>query len=301
MQTINNLHGVLEFVRVVDTGSFSAAANALGMSKAYISQRVSRLEDRLGVRLLQRTTRRLSLTDAGELYYRYAGQVIDQLSEGEERVRDLREQPKGRLRVTLVDGGLGEWYLAPALARFASLHPEISLELDLSSRVADLVAENYDFAIRVGHLTDSSLMARRLTAFRYGLYAAPGYLEKNGVISHPEQLHDHNCLTGAAHLWTFEQGQISVSVKPGGRWHSKSGQALIYAAGQGLGIARTASFYASEALKNGRVIEILSEWTRRETPVSIVYPSGRNLPQRVRIAMNFLLEEFRDGSPWDRQ
>ena len=284
---------------VVDSGSFSAAAKALGMSKAYISQRVTQLEDRLGVRLLQRTTRRLSLTDAGELYYRYASQVTTQLAEGEERVRDLREQPKGTLRVTLVDGGLGEWYLAPALARFAVLYPEISLELDLSSRLADLVAENYDFAIRVGTLADSSLMARRLTSFRYGLYVAPGYLKENGVLCHPEQLYEHNCLTGATPLWTFEQGQETVAIKPSGRWHSKSGQTLIYAASLGLGIVRTASFYASEALKNGRVTEILPEWTRRETPVSIVFPSDRNLPHRVRIAMNFLLEDFRGDAPWD--
>lgn len=290
--------GVLEFARVVEAGSFSAAARQLGMSKAYVSQQISQLEGRMGVRLLQRTTRKLSLTEAGEVYFRYAQEVARQLSEGEERVRDFQESPKGRIRASLVDGGLGEWYLAPVLARFAAQNPGVELDLDLSSRLVDLVEEGFDFAIRVGHLADSSLIARKLTSFRFGLYASPRYLEREGVISTPEQLRDHNCLTGATARWAFTRGERTVEIKPQGALHIKSGQALISAATEGLGIVRTASFYAEKALAAGNVVEVLPDWTREKTPVWIVSPSGRNVPRRVSCAINFLLDSFREKPPW---
>lgn len=295
---MGTFQGISEFVLVVDSGSFSAAARQMGKSKAYISQRVSQLEDRLGTRLLQRTTRKLSLTDAGEIYLRYAREVIHQLNEGEERVKDYQNSPKGRIRVSLVDGGLGEWYLAPTLARFAALNPGVSLDLDLSSRLVDLVAEGFDFVIRVGTLADSSLIARKLTSFRYGLYASPAYLERQGTVAKPEQLREHNCLTGATARWELTHGERVLEIKPQGTWHSKSGQALIAAAKEGLGIARTATFYAEKALAAGDVVEVLADWTREETFVWIVYPSGRNLPRRVSCAINFLLDTFRDNPPW---
>ena len=199
---------------------------------------------------------------------------------------------------SLVDGGLGEWYLAPALARFAALNPGVSLELDLSSRLVDLIVEGFDFVIRVGTLADSSLIARKLTSFRYGLYASPVYLERQGVVSTPEQLREHNCLTGATAQWKFTCGEKVVEIKPQGTWHSKSGQALVAAATEGLGIVRTASFYAEKALAAGVLVEVLSDWTREETSVWIVYPSGRNLPRRVSCAINFLLDGFRNNPPW---
>ena len=297
---MKSINGVLEFVQVIESGSFSAAARQLGMSKAYISQRVSQLEDRLGTRLLQRTTRKLSLTDAGEIYFRYAREIARQLEEGEERVRDFQQSPQGRIRVSIVDGGLGEWYLAPALARFAALNPGVTLDLDLSSRLVDLVAEGFDFAIRVGELADSSLLARKLTAIRFGLYASPAYLDRQGVIATPEQLREHNCLTGATARWKFSRGEHQVEIKPQGSWHSKSGQALVAAAKQGLGVVRTASFYADSALASGELVEVLADWTREQTMVWIVYPSGRNLPRRVSCAINFLLDDFRDNPPWVR-
>lgn len=291
--------GILEFVQVVEEGGFSAAARRLGTSKAYISQKISQLEGRLGVRLLQRTTRKLSLTEAGQIYHRYAKEIARQLNEAEERVRDFHQSPKGRIRVSMVDGGLGEWYLAPVLARFATLHPGIEFDLDLSSRIVDLVEEGFDFAIRVGNLPDSSLIVRKLTSFRFGLYASPTYLEREGVLSSPEQLRRHNCLTGATQRWVFSKGGHSMEIKPQGNWHSKSGQVLITAAAQGLGIARAASFYAERALADGEVVEILSDWTREKTPVWIVYPSGRNIPRRVSCAVNDLLDHFREEVPWD--
>lgn len=296
---MKTIQGVLEFVRVVEEGSFSAAARHLGTSKAYVSQRVSQLEARLGVRLLQRTTRKLSLTDAGQVYFRYAEEISRQLMEGEERVKDFHQSPKGRIRVSMVDGGLGEWYLAPILARFATLHPGVEFDLDLSSRIVDLVEEGFDFAIRVGHLPDSSLIVRKLTSFRFGLYASPAYLEREGVLSTPAQLREHNCLTGATQRWIFTQGSRNIEIKPEGNWHSKSGQVLISAAREGLGIVRAASFYAEQALAAGDVVEILPDWTREKTPVWIVYPSGRNIPRRVSYAINFLLDNFREDVPWD--
>jgi len=290
--------GVLEFVQVIEAGSFSAAARQLGMSKAFVSQRVAQLEERLGSRLLQRTTRKLSLTAAGEVYSRYAREVVSQLAEGEERVRDFQQSPQGRLKISIVDGGLGEYYLGPALARFAALNPGVVVDLDLSSRLVDLVEEGFDFAIRVGKLSDSSLVARKLASFRYGLYAAPAYLERQAAVTTPEQLRAHNCLTGATPRWQFSRGEQSVEIKPQGSWHSKSGQVLIAAASASLGIARTASFYAETALATGHLVEVLADWTRDQTCIWIVYPSGRNLPRRVSCAIHFLLDDFRDNPPW---
>jgi DNA-binding transcriptional LysR family regulator len=295
---MTEVQGVIEFVSVVEEGSFSAAARKLGRSKAYVSQSVSQLESRLEVRLLQRTTRKLSLTDAGDVYFRSAQDIVRQLLEGEERVRDFQKSPKGRIRVSMVDGGLGEWYLAPVLARFAAQNPGVVLDLDLSSRLVDLVGEGYDFAVRVGNLPDSSLIVRKLTSFRYGLYASPAYLEREGVLSSPGQLREHNCLTGASARWPLSQGERSFEFRPNGNWHSKSGQVLISAAKEGLGIVRTASFYADQALASGEVVEVLPDWTREQTPVWIVYPSGRNVPRRVSCAINFLLEDFRGRVPW---
>lgn len=286
------IQGVLEFVRVVETQGFASAARDLGVSKACVSQRVRQLEDRLGTRLLQRTTRRVSLTEAGEIYYRHAREVVVQLQQGEERVRDFQESPKGPLRVSMIDGGLGEWYLAPALARFAARNPGVSLDIDLSARLVDLIAEGFDFAIRAGELADSSLIGRKLSSFRYGLYASRSYLAAHGTPLLPEQLAEHNCLTGSVTRWRFKRGTSNLEIRPLGTWHSKSGQALIAAALEGVGIVRVASFYAREALAAGTLVELLGDWTREHTPLSIVYPSGRHLPRRVSCAVNFLLEEF---------
>lgn len=296
---MKEIQGVLEFVRVVEEGSFSGAARRLGTSKAYISQQVRRLEERLGVRLLQRTTRKLSLTEAGQIYFRHAEEISNRLSEAEEQVRAFHQNPKGRIRVSMVDGGLGEWYLAPVLARFAALHPGVTFDLDLSSRLVDLVEEGFDFAIRVGNLPDSSLIVRKLTSFRFGLYASPSYLERHGIVSSPLQLRERNCLTGSTPRWSFCKGGQRVDIKPQGNWHSKSGQVLVSAAAQGLGIVRAASFYADRALADGEVVEILPDWTRDKTPVWVVCPSGRNIPRRVSYAINFLLDHFREEVPWE--
>ncbi len=293
------VQGVLEFVRVVEEGSFSAAARRLGMSKAYISQSINRLECRLGVRLLQRTTRKLSLTEAGEVYFRYAQEIAQRLNEGEERVRDFQQSPKGRLRVSMIDGGLGEWYLAPALVRFARLNPGVVVELELTSRMVDLVVEGFDFAVWLGPLSDSSLIARRLTSFRYGLYASPAYLKQAGIVSSPEQLRGHNCLSGLSQHWHLSHEGRTIDIKPNGSWHSKSGQVLIAAAKEGIGVVRTATFYAEEALAAGDLVELLPDWTREKTDVWIVYPSGKNLPNRVSCAINFMLDGFREKAPWD--
>lgn len=290
--------GIIEFVQVVTSGSFSEAARRLGMSKAYVSQCVSQLEERLGARLLQRTTRKLTLTAAGELYLQHAREVVRLLREGEERVRDIQKSPKGLIKASIVDGGLGEWYLAPALARFTAQNLGVELRLDISSRLVDLVAEGFDFAIRVGKLGDSSLIARKLTAIRYGLYASPAYLQRAGGVATPEQLQQHNCLTGASERWPLSRGEQKREFKPKGSWHSKSGQALIAAAREGLGIARAASFYAEPALAAGQLVELLSDWTREETGVWIVYPSNTNLPHRVSCAINHMLAEFRGQPPW---
>lgn len=295
---METMQGLLELVTIIDSGGFSAAARTLGISKACVSQRIAQLEDRLGTRLLHRTTRRVSLSEAGEIYYRHAAEMVRGLRETEERVRDFQITPRGKLRISMVDGGLGEQYLAPALARFAAANPEVSLEIDLSSRIVDLVEEGYDLAIRVGELPDSNLMARKLTSFRYGLYASPGYLERAGVPLEPGDLATHNCLAGSNRRWRLSRGERRADHSPCGSWHSRSGQALIAAAREGIGIVRTASFYAAQPLSRGELFELLPDWTQERTGVWLVSPSRHHLPKRVSCAINFLLEEFSGTPPW---
>jgi len=199
----------------------------------------------------------------------------------------------------MIDGGLGEWYLAPTLVRFARHNPSVVVELELTSRMVDLVVEGFDFAVWLGPLPDSSLIARKLTSFRYGLYASPAYLERAGIVSAPEQLRSHNCLSGLSLRWYLTHDGRSFEIKPNGSWHSKSGQVLVAAAKEGIGIVRTATFYAEESLATGELIEVLPDWTREKTDVWIVYPSGKNLPNRVSCAINFMLDSFREKAPWE--
>lgn len=300
----DELDSMALFARVVEAGGFSPAARELGQSKSSVSKRVARLEDRLGVRLLNRTTRRLSLTEAGEAFYAGCRRMLSEAEAAEEAVTYLAAAPRGTLRIN-APMSFGQWHLAPALADFLRRCPELSVELVLDDREVNLVQEGFDVGIRIRELADSSLIARRLTLSRRVLCAAPAYLEARGRPERPEDLTRHDCLLYSylsdPAVWTFRGRQGRRRVRVSSRLKANNGEALREAAGAGYGIAFLPTFIVGDAIRAGRLACLLAEWTGNTgVPIHVIYPAGRNLSPKVRVFVDFLAERFRPEPYWDR-
>lgn len=290
--------GIDEFVQVVESGGFAAAARALGVSKAYVSKRVRQLEDRLGVRLLQRTTRRQSLTSAGEHFYRRCAQLSQELSELEASLSAAQEVPRGRLRIS-VAASFAERYVAPVCAEFAARYPAVQMELVFDNRVVDLVEEGYDLAIRYGELRSSALVARRIAPRRLYVVASPDYLEHQGAPVRPEDLREHACLVGTSDQWLFRgEGGGHRRLRVSGHWRSNNGMALLTAARRGLGLTQLPDFYVEEDLAQGRLQAVLREWELGDVGVWAVYPHRRHLPLKVKLLVDMLAAQFEPRAPW---
>lgn len=290
---MNRWDGLQEFVQVVDSGSFSEAARALGVSKSHVSKQVCRLEDRLGARLLHRTTRKLVLTDVGEAYYERCSQIVADLEEAELAATQLQATPRGTLKIT-VAGSFGEVYIAPAVADFLTEYPELSVVMDFSNRKCDLIEEGFDLAIRFGILQDSTLIARKIAPRYLAICASPEYLEKHGTPEVPEDLKNHNCLIGTLQNWLFKGDKGVYDFKVNGNWRSGNGNALTAAAVKGVGITQIPDFYAQEELDKGTLVKILSDYTDMDTSVWAVYPHNRHLSAKVRLFVEFLVNRFSD-------
>lgn len=292
------------FVRVADLGSFTQAAEQLTMSRAMVSKHVQALEDRLGTLLITRTTRRLSLTEAGQSFYSRCRQVLAELEEAEAEASDAAIAPKGVLKVN-APMSFGIHHVAPALAAFAQSYPGVRVALTLNDRFVDLIEEGFDVAIRIGTLADSSLIARTLAPCRMILCAAPSYLERRGIPRHPDDLADHDCLayTLSAHPaeWPFagpggEQRVVRLGASP---LSANNGEALALAAAAGLGIVLSPSFMAAPFLRDGRLVAIPWDWRRADLGIHAVYPSGRHVPAKVRRFIDFLNQRFGPAPYWD--
>jgi DNA-binding transcriptional LysR family regulator len=283
------------FVQVVDAGGFSAAARVMGKSKALVSKYVRDLEDELGVRLLNRTTRRLSLTEVGQAYHREAGDILQRLEDLATSVGDAHREPRGILRVaaprSFADNVLGQ-----ALSDFLVAEPRITLDLHLDDRFVDLVEEGFDVAIRVTEMTDSSLIARRLAAFRVLLVASPGFLAVNGTPQSPADIADRPAVVDTNSRnrghWIFEwQGErVNVAVKP--RMEANSPEVTLAGAIAGLGFARVPEFTARAALADGRLVRVLPGSEPKNAGIYAVYPHRRHLSGKVRAFVDFLAGWF---------
>lgn len=280
------------FVTVVSEGSFSAAAKQLGLSKSHVSRQVNRLENRLGVQLLQRTTRKLALTETGQAYYQRCRNIVSQLEEVEQAVIDQQERPRGTLRLT-VAGGFGEHYVAPAAAQFMQHYPELMIQMDFTNRTVDLVAEGYDLAIRAGVLRDSSLIARRIAARQLLVCGSRDYFDRYGKPMALRDLKNHNCLVGSLPTWRFRDsaGQ-HVDIKIDGNWHSNNGYALLAAARRGVGLVQLPEFYVYTDLVAGRLQPALEDYQPTDTAVWALYPSNRHLSPKVRLFVDYLVQQF---------
>jgi len=282
------------FVRVVETGSISGAAERLEIAKSAVSRRLADLESRLGVQLLHRTTRRLSLTDSGRAFHERAQRILADLDEAEAAVSQAHGALKGRLRVAL-PLSFGLLHLAPLIEAFMSLHPDVEFDLDFNDRQIDLMQEGYDLAIRIARLPDSSLIARRLTSIRHMLCASPAYLKTHGTPTQPDDLRHHVCLAysnlanpGLLRYQTPDgkAGSIQVPVK----LHANNGDFLCRAALAGHGIILQPDFYLREALQSGRLVTLLNDHVWPESNVYAVYPPTRHLSSRVRAFVDFLAQ-----------
>lgn len=286
------------FLRIAALGGISAAAQDLSLSPATASARLVKLEETVGVRLFNRTTRAVSLTTDGEAFLPYAQQIIETLETGLSAIKGQGAEAEGLLRITM-PGSFGRMYIIPALADFHARYPRVSLDLRLSDEVLDVVEGAYDLIIRNAPLADSSLILRKLASDRRILVASPSYLAQHGLPSRPDDLLDHQCVSLAAYSkWKFANGQ-TISVP-----HSfvvNDGEALRKMLEQGLGIGIKSVWNASESLKSGLLVEVLSDFPLDvDVSIWLLYPSRRIIAAKVYAMIDFLIERFQPVPPWKR-
>jgi len=302
MAETDPLEGMTVFAAVVEAESFTGAARTLKYSKAAISTQIQKLEDRLDVRLLNRTTRRLSMTDEGRAFYEHCRRILDEAREAVDALDSLNPEPRGVLRINS-PMSFGTLHLGEAVAEFMQIHPNVSVEMVLNDRQVDLIEDGFDLAIRIGRLPDSSLIARRLAPCRRVLVASPDYWNRMGRPAHPRELKDHEALIydylDDPHTWTFKDGEKDISVTVDGRLHANNGEVLLQASLRGLGVYMSPTFFCCDALQTGKLEIALNDF--REDPLSIyaVYPHRRHLSPRVRAFVDFLAERFGENPYWD--
>lgn len=293
-----DLLDVLAFVRVVETGAFSRAAERMGMSKSILSRRVARLEEQLGARLLTRSAQGAQPTDAGQAYYERAGCALAELEAAQEVVAEAVTQVAGPIRLS-APLSFGIEYLAPALAEFAAEHPRVELDISFDDRNVDLIAGGFDLAVRIGNLPDSALVARRIAPSRRVVVASPAYLGARGRPEHPRDLSGHDVLVYPNDQWRFRTGAgwETVRVKPVLR--ADNGEMLRAAAVAGLGLCILPSFIAAPALQAGTLDAVLKDYPLEEGGLHAVMPPGRAATARVRALVDFLAARFGPEPDWD--
>jgi len=291
---LNDLKCMAVFVDVVDLGSLAAAAERHEISPTMAGNHLRALEEKLGSTLLNRTTRRHSLTDIGKTYYEQARNILHLVAQANAGAQAMQSVPRGRLRVT-APVSFGAERLSPALGRFLAAHPEVTIELALNDRVVDLVDEGFDAAIRIGTLADSSLIGCPLKPYRMWICAAPAYLQRYGTPVRPDDLADHECLSFsyAGAEWHFGSERDSQKLAVKGRLQANSGQALRMAARSGLGIIMQPQVLLAEDVTEGRLVRLLADFELPGRPMQLVYLRDRHMSSKLRAFIDFIVDEFR--------
>lgn len=288
-----DLNELLIFTRVVQAGSFTKAAKQLDMPKSSVSRKVSELEDRIGARLLQRTTRQLGLTDAGRIYFEHAARIVAQVEEADQAVNRMQATPRGLLRVT---APLSFAMLGPIVAEFLARYADVQVELSCTDRAVDLIEEGFDLAIRAGKLEDSTLVARNLGALKRVLVAAPGYCKLHGTPKTPADLATHACITFGAgaqpNVWTLYDDDRPVDVRVTARLVVNDFDMMGDAARAGLGIAYMPEYVCAHDLAAGRLRHVLPRWCSAVAPVQALYPTARHLSPKVTAFLDLVRERF---------
>jgi len=272
--------GLDEFVAVAECGNFLRAAERLRVSSSHVSRQVARLEERLQARLLYRTTRKVSLTEAGQTFFARCQRLIEERDAAFLAVGDLQGAPTGLLRMTAAVA-YGERFIVPLVNEFMARHPQLRVEIELSNRTLDLVQEGFDLAIRLGRLSESRLVATRLAPRAMHLCAAPAYLERYGRPHTLSELAAHNCLIGTSDTWMLQDGGREHPFRPSGNWRCNSGQAVLDAALRGFGLCQLPDYYVLEPLRRGELVSLLEHHQPPNTAVWAVYPQRRFLSPKV--------------------
>ncbi|MBY4678375.1 LysR family transcriptional regulator [Marinobacterium arenosum] len=279
------------FVRVAEQGSFSAAANRMRVSSSHVSRLISRLEARLNSQLLYRTTRKVTLTETGRLFYEHCCHLVDAVENAEQQIAKLNDEPRGLLRITC-GTTFGERFIVPMMNQFMQQNPGLELQFHLTNRPVDLISEGYDLAIRTGVLKDSSLVARRLSERREYIVASPDYVERQGAPQTPAELQRHNCLVGTKNSWTLNQDGQRKEFRVSGNWQANSGFSVLSAALAGIGIGNLPDYYVEPYLADNRLVELLADYRCKEAAIWAIYPKSRHLSPKIRQCVDFLVEKF---------
>ncbi len=300
-ETNLDLNDLVVFVEVVGAKSLTTAATALDLPKSTVSRRLAQLEERLGVRLIQRTTRKFALTEIGETYYQRCATILTEISNANKDVTDMQATPRGKLRIT-APADLSTDYMGRIISEFCATHADIRVELTVTDRFVDLIAEPYDLALRIGHLRESTLIARRLTKATAILCASPSYLARRGTPTRIEELAEHDLalfLPDSFTHFTLTNGKRSYDLSGAQQLVVNHYAPVRDAVLAGIGIGNLSTFSAASDLAAGTLVQVLPEWNAGEFYVNLVYPARRNVPARVSLFIEHLLMEF-DPPPWER-
>jgi DNA-binding transcriptional LysR family regulator len=279
--------GLDEFVCVAELGHFSGAAKQLGLSSSHVSRQIARLEDRLQTRLFYRSTRRVSLTEAGQTFLQHCQRLQDAREEALQAIGDMGGEPKGLLRMTCAVA-YGEDFIMPLVNRFMQRYPQLRIQTTLTNQTLDLLHGSYDLAIRLGRLPDSSMVATRIAPRRMYLCAAPAYLDQHGAPHSLSELSRHNCLVGSSETWNFLQSGREMTMRVQGNWRCNSGKAVLDAALLGFGLCQLPDYYVREHLRSGTLRSLLHQHQPPHTAVWGLYPQQRHLSPKVRQLVEWL-------------
>ncbi|WHO72345.1 LysR family transcriptional regulator [Rhizobium sp. BT03] len=298
---MDRLTSLTVFGRVVECGGFSAAARRLNMSVTMVGNHVQSLEDRLGVRLLNRTTRKVSLTETGKYYYERSSQILAELDEADRTAGALSTTPRGTLKVYTSSAIVR--FLLPVVSEYMELYPSIALDFSIGERMVDMIEDGYDLVIRTVPPPDSSLVARKLTPWRHVLVCSPVYFESHPMPQKPAEVADHNCLQYAYYPygeeWRFEDGEgRQESVKIGGNAVSNSAEMLRFLTLNGKGIFLAPSFVVFDDIAEGRLVKIMPDYRPVEFSINAVYPNRSHLATKVRLFIDLLAERFAEHRKW---
>ncbi|MEQ9146454.1 MAG: LysR family transcriptional regulator [Parvibaculaceae bacterium] len=298
-----DLNALPILVEVVRNNSFSKAADQLGITKSKVSKNVAQLETSLGVKLLHRTTRRISLTEAGARFYEQALQGLSFIENAENAATELQQEPKGALKIS-APMSFGQTHIAPLVPRFLKQYPDVSIDLVLSDEKQDLLEHGFDAAIRAGDLSDSSLVGRHLCPLRSVLCASPAYLKVHGEPRTPADLTTHNCLLYSYSVpvdeWVFQKAGKRSTVRVTGNYRVNNSEALRVSLLSGIGIGRLPTFVAAQDVKRGRLVPVLDSYEMKQTSLYALYPQKQFLPYKVRTFLDFIVTSLGGDTPyWD--
>ena len=298
-----NINALPIFVAVIQQGSFSKAADYLGITKSAVSKRITALEENLGVKLITRSTRKLSLTEAGEKYFQHALTALTAVNDAEDAATAHQNKPSGILTVN-TPMSFGRLHIAPLMATFLKQYPDIQLRMDMSDVWSDVIGEGYDVAIRAADLKDSSLIARKIAPLKSVLCASPEYVKNHGAPQTPHDLLNHNCViysySDGAGDWHFYKDDEPLTIRVNGNYNINNSEALAIALQDGIGIGRLPTFIAAEFIENGTLLPLLTDYRMAEKNIYAVFPEKELMPQKVRVFIDFLIDQLGgDNPPWD--